>query len=248
MAGVSAGAQPGPSASSRAPRRAAGIYGTIITAAILAAIGDHVHTLPLTVSILVTLVVYWLAEEYAELLGEQLEGGHLPTWADVRTALAATWPMVTASYIPLLAVILAHLARGLALGGRQRRAGGRDRAADDLRVVRRAGRPAPGQAAAHHHGDRRRARAADDHSQGRGPYSPALSRWLRWPECSPYANGWRPPWRMPAVPPQLGQAARTFAFSRSNSSWVITPRSRRSASLVSWSAVLAGESDTACWI
>jgi hypothetical protein len=107
--GVSAGAQPGTSARSRARRRAAGIYGTIITAAILAAIGDHVHTLPLTVSILVTLVVYWLAEEYAELLGEQLEGGHLPTWADVRTALAATWPMVTASYIPLLALILAHL-------------------------------------------------------------------------------------------------------------------------------------------
>jgi hypothetical protein len=109
MAGVSTGAQPGPSARTRAPRRAAGIYGTIITAAILAAIGDHVHTLPLTVSILVTLVVYWLAEEYAELLGEQLAGGRLPTWADVRTALAATWPMVTASYIPLLSLILAHL-------------------------------------------------------------------------------------------------------------------------------------------
>ena len=109
MAGVAAEAQTEPSATSRARRRAAGIYGTIITAAILAAIGDHVHTLPLTVSILVTLVVYWLAEEYAELLGEQLEGGHLPTWADVRTALAATWPMVTASYIPLLALILAHL-------------------------------------------------------------------------------------------------------------------------------------------
>ena len=74
MAGVAAEAQTEPSATSRAPRRAAGIYGTIITAAILAAIGDHVHTLPLTVSILVTLVVYWLAEEYAELLGEQLEG------------------------------------------------------------------------------------------------------------------------------------------------------------------------------
>jgi hypothetical protein len=112
MAGVSARAQTRPSARTRARRRAAGIYGTIITAAILAAIGDHVRTLPLTVSILVTLVVYWLAEEYAELLGEQLEGGHLPTWADVRAALAATWPMVSASYIPLLAVILAHLFGG----------------------------------------------------------------------------------------------------------------------------------------
>ena len=109
MAGVSARAQTRPSARTRARRRAAGIYGTIITAAILAAIGDHVRTLPLTVSILVTLVVYWLAEEYAELLGEQLEGGHLPTWADVRAALAATWPMVSASYIPLLALVLARL-------------------------------------------------------------------------------------------------------------------------------------------
>jgi hypothetical protein len=110
MAGVSARAQPGPSARTVGPRRAAGIYGTIITAAILAAIGGHVHTLPLAVSILVTLLVYWLAEEYAELLGDQLEGGHLPTWADARAALAATWPMVSASYIPLASLVLASLA------------------------------------------------------------------------------------------------------------------------------------------
>jgi hypothetical protein len=110
MAGVSARALPGPSAGTAGPRRAAGIYGTIITAAVLAAIGGHVRTLPLAVSILVTLLVYWLAEEYAELLGDQLEGGHLPTWADARVALAATWPMVSASYIPLAALVLASLA------------------------------------------------------------------------------------------------------------------------------------------
>ncbi len=109
MAGVSPGAHTGLSARARGPRRAADIYGTIITAAILAAAGDHVGTLPLAVSIVVTLVVYWLAEEYAELLGEQLEGGRLPTWPDIRAALAATWPMVSASYIPLLALVLARL-------------------------------------------------------------------------------------------------------------------------------------------
>jgi hypothetical protein len=110
MAGISpSGARPSPSARAPGPRRAAGIYGTIITAAVLAAAGDHVPTLPLAVSILVTLVVYWLAEEYAEMLGEQLADGQLPTWADIRRALAATWPMVTASYIPLLAVILARV-------------------------------------------------------------------------------------------------------------------------------------------
>ncbi|HBW21605.1 MAG: hypothetical protein ACLPN6_26385 [Streptosporangiaceae bacterium] len=107
MAGISpSGAQP-----ARTPgrRRAAGIYGTIITAAVLAAAGDHVPALPLAVSILITLAVYWVAEEYAELLGEQLEGGRVPTWPDVRSALAATWPMVSASYIPLLALLLARL-------------------------------------------------------------------------------------------------------------------------------------------
>jgi hypothetical protein len=63
----------------------------------------------------VTLLVYWLAEQYAELLGEQAEGGHLPSWASIRAALAATWPMVSASYAPLLALLLARLAGASAL-------------------------------------------------------------------------------------------------------------------------------------
>ena len=109
MAGVSTGAHPGPSVRIPGRRRAAGIYGMIITAAVLAAAGDHVPTLPLTVSILVTLLVYWLAEEYAELLGERLKGRRLPTWPDIRAALASTWPMVSASYIPLLSLVLARL-------------------------------------------------------------------------------------------------------------------------------------------
>jgi len=91
-------------------RRASGIYGAIITAAIIAAVGGRLSTRALAVSVLITLLVYWLAEEYAELLGEQVTGGHLPTWAYVRAALAHTWPMVSASYLPLLALVLARLA------------------------------------------------------------------------------------------------------------------------------------------
>lgn len=91
-------------------RRAAGIYGAIITAAIIAAVGDHLPTLPLAVSIVVTLVVYWVAEVYAELLGEHVERGHLPTRAYTRATLAARWPMVSASYIPLLALVAAQVA------------------------------------------------------------------------------------------------------------------------------------------
>jgi hypothetical protein len=100
--------QPSRTARSGGRRRAAGIYGTIITAAVIAATGVRLTTLALVVSVLVTLLVYWVAEEYAELLGEQLEAGRLPTWLEIRTALAATWPMVSASYVPLLALVLAR--------------------------------------------------------------------------------------------------------------------------------------------
>ena len=97
--------------------RAAGIYGAIITAAIIAANGGELSTIALVIAVVVTLLVYWVAEEYAEVLGEQVEGGRLPTWARIRGMLAGTWPMVTASYAPLLALVLAHLAGASDLTG-----------------------------------------------------------------------------------------------------------------------------------
>jgi hypothetical protein len=90
-------------------RRAAGIYGAIVTAAIFAATSG-LTTAALVAAVVVTLVVYWLAEEYAELLGEQIEDGRLPSLQRVRGALAATWPMVTASFFPLAAAVIARLA------------------------------------------------------------------------------------------------------------------------------------------
>jgi hypothetical protein len=91
-----------------AKRRAAGIYGTIVTASVLATAGDHLRPLPLAVAVFVTLLVYWLAEEYAE-LGEHATAGRLPTWSQTRADLAAKWPMVSASYLPLLALLAARL-------------------------------------------------------------------------------------------------------------------------------------------
>ncbi len=117
MAGIAAGGeiQRGPITKNLGRRRAAGIYGAIITAAILDTAGGHVSTAALVVSVVVTLLVYWLAEEYAEVLGEQVEGGNLPSRASIWAALTATWPMVTASYAPLLAVVLVRLAGASAL-------------------------------------------------------------------------------------------------------------------------------------
>ena len=94
----------------RGRRRAASIYGTVVTAAVIAAGGNVLSTGALAITVLVTLVVYWLAEEYAELLGEHTEAGRLPSPSLVRSSLAAAWPMVTASFLPLAALLVARLA------------------------------------------------------------------------------------------------------------------------------------------
>ena len=108
MTGAADGAPPPAAHASAARRRSAGIYSTIVASAVLAAGGGQLATVPLAVTVLVTLLVYWAAEGYAELLGEA-HAGHLPTWAQVRASLATIWPMVSASYVPLLSLLVARV-------------------------------------------------------------------------------------------------------------------------------------------
>jgi hypothetical protein len=105
-----AGARPDQLATSAGRRRAAGIYGAIVTAALLTAAGGTLQTAAMAFSVLITLVVYWLAEQYAEILGEQATAGRLPTRRQVRAGLAGSWPMVSSSFAPLIALLLARLA------------------------------------------------------------------------------------------------------------------------------------------
>jgi hypothetical protein len=97
-----------PAAASR--RRAAGIYGAIITASVMTAASQSLPTLALAISVLVTLVVYWLAEQYAELLGAQSARGKVSTWPHIRAALRDGWPIVSASFLPLAVLVLARIA------------------------------------------------------------------------------------------------------------------------------------------
>jgi hypothetical protein len=116
MVSIAAGGkgQRQPSDRDRGRRRAAGIYGSIITAAIIAA-SSGLPTTAIAAAVLVTLVVYWLAEGYAELLGEQTAGGKLPNRARIRDTLGGTWPMVSACYLPLIALLIARVAGASAL-------------------------------------------------------------------------------------------------------------------------------------
>jgi hypothetical protein len=89
--------------------RAAGIYGTVVTGAVLATGGGQLRIVPLTVLVFVTLVVYWGAELYAEVLGEHVHEGRLPRGAELRGLVGASWHMVTASYLPLLVLVVTAL-------------------------------------------------------------------------------------------------------------------------------------------
>ena len=53
--------------------------------------------------------MYWAAEQYAELLGEQAEHGRVPNRARIRQGLASTSPMVTSACVPVLALVVARL-------------------------------------------------------------------------------------------------------------------------------------------
>lgn len=88
--------------------RAAAIYGTVITAAVIAAGGNTLSSAALEVTVLVTLLVYWAAEQYAALLGEHTHDGSLPEFEQVRASLSSSWPMVTASFVPLIGLIVAR--------------------------------------------------------------------------------------------------------------------------------------------
>lgn len=90
-------------------RRAAGIYGTIVTAAVIAAAGNQLSATTLAVTVFVTLVVYWLAEQYAVLLGEHTHEGHLPNKEQIRRSMAGTLPMITASFVPVVTLLVARL-------------------------------------------------------------------------------------------------------------------------------------------
>jgi hypothetical protein len=87
-----------------------GIYGVIVSAAVMAA--SHAETaVALAAAVLVTLAIYWGAERYARLVAERIHSGHRPNRRQVRLQLTSGWEIVTASVLPL-AVLLVVRALG----------------------------------------------------------------------------------------------------------------------------------------
>jgi positive regulator of sigma E activity len=87
---------------------AAGIYGVIVSAAVMSA--AHAPTAIATVTaVLVTLTIYWAAERYARIVAERIHEGHRPSVRTVRQQLTDGWEMITASLLPLAVLMLARV-------------------------------------------------------------------------------------------------------------------------------------------
>ncbi|GAA0928656.1 hypothetical protein [Virgisporangium aurantiacum] len=87
---------------------AGGIYGVIVSAAVMAA--SHATTaIAVDLAVLATLIVYWSAERFARLVAERIHQGHRPDVRSVVAHLTSGWEIVTASFIPLVVLILARL-------------------------------------------------------------------------------------------------------------------------------------------
>jgi hypothetical protein len=95
-----------PSEGRDAENTAAGIYGLIVSAGVMAA--SHAErVLVVAVAVLVTLTVYWSAERYARLVAERIHDGRRPSWEHVRHELSSGWAIVSASTLPLVVLVAA---------------------------------------------------------------------------------------------------------------------------------------------
>jgi len=90
-----------------APDDAAAIYGIIVTTAVIGVAGSQPPRTVLELA-LGTLLVFWLAHVYAKALAHHLQGARL-RWSAITRAMAEERPMLEASALSLLVLLLGAL-------------------------------------------------------------------------------------------------------------------------------------------
>lgn len=108
----------------RVANYAAAIYGSILVAALVSTLDEEDAAAgALAVAVLTTMVVFWLAHVWADVVAERLETGERISSADLRRLARRQWPMIEAAAAPVAALVLAwtgvlslDLAVWLALG------------------------------------------------------------------------------------------------------------------------------------
>jgi hypothetical protein len=99
------------------------VYGSILVAALVGAMfEEHVAAQTMTLSLLGSVIVFWIAHAWSEVLGERVEDGPMFDRARVKAITMEEWPLVEAGILPSLLLALAwaglyprHLGAVLAL-------------------------------------------------------------------------------------------------------------------------------------
>ena len=87
-------------------KAAAGVYGSILVAALIAALSEeHASAGRLSAAVLATLVVFWLAHVWADALGEYAATGDRPDAAMLARLGSRQWPLLEAGLVPLAALL-----------------------------------------------------------------------------------------------------------------------------------------------
>jgi hypothetical protein len=76
------------------------IYGIIVSSAVMAS-AHSTSILKLAVAVLVTLLIYWAAERFADVMGQRIVHSPELTAGQLRRHLGTGWELVSASFLPL---------------------------------------------------------------------------------------------------------------------------------------------------
>ena len=87
----------------------AAVYGSVlVTALVGAAFESNAGERTMTLTVLATIVVFWLAHVWSEVMGDRLTG-RTPGWRRVRAVAVSEWPVVEAGLVPDALLALAWI-------------------------------------------------------------------------------------------------------------------------------------------
>jgi hypothetical protein len=84
------------------------IYGTILVTALIAGLSEDpgYGATDILISVLATVLVFWIAHVYAEVLGSQARRGDPWGFRIVRGAMVEEWPLLESAVLPIAALLL----------------------------------------------------------------------------------------------------------------------------------------------
>jgi hypothetical protein len=86
------------------------VYGSILVATLVGAMfEERAPARTMTLSLVGSVLIFWIAHVWSEVIGERVAEGHLFELSEVRPIAIREWPLVEAGLIPALLVAIAWI-------------------------------------------------------------------------------------------------------------------------------------------